>query len=432
MKRPCWSRLFIALCAGLGLSSSSIATAQSWTPYGPSIVNELVSGAIDYVSMRIAMEIKPDLLRARIEECGKCSEREALEHQLQLAERDRELIGSMESTVAQSMGMDPWTARKLGIKIFPPEVLKEPAPCIVLYDQAFSCQVAHDDKTPFKLNSPCNTEYKLYSLCSKGEAKPFNEYIEFLRRKNRGEFVSETDKENSIRFYNVKPGTVFPQNEVKLTPARSYYNIYIDNTSPNSLRSANVLLSVRVPLVHGNGSAFREPWRTIVDEDNRAIGSPRYLVCYYKIEDNVTGRKHTFWYRERPEAADPGRLLARMQNHPLLDIGGPVDHCPETAIEAEALNPQVPYMQLQVPLPRHAGPINNKPEATPQDLAIIALALQRPIRLQDETNVLFTDRTRPKNLSQNNHNRPISGSAAIDPTSKNRQQHSPLKARSPQ
>ncbi|RTZ40656.1 hypothetical protein EKL30_16165 [Candidimonas sp. SYP-B2681] len=348
MKCLCWSRLFIAFCAGLGLSSPLTATAQSWTPYGPGIVEELVTGAIDYASMRIAMEAKPDLLRARIEACGECSERDALERQLQLAERDRELISSMESTVARSMGMDSWTARKLGIKIFPPHVLKEPAPCIALYDRAFSCQVAHDDKTPSTLSSPCNTEFKLYSLCSKGEAKPFNEYVEFLRRKARGEFVSETDKENAIRFYNVKPGMVFPQNEVKLTPERNSYRIYIDNNSPNSLRSAYVFLSARVPLIHGNAEAFREPWRTIVDEDIRAIGLPPYLVCYYKLDDNVTGRKHTFWYRERPEAADPIRLQSRIKNHPLLDIGGPVDHCPETAPEAEALNPQLPYMQLKV------------------------------------------------------------------------------------
>ena len=71
--------------------------------------------------------------------------------------------------------------------------------------------------------------------------------------------------------------------------------------------------------------------------DPRWTGSPPVkgyghvlLKCGYQ------SRRYQFWYKARPAAADPARLKARIPDHPLLRIGGPVESCPLTEDRARA------------------------------------------------------------------------------------------------
>ncbi len=311
---------------------------------GPSLVQELVSGVIDYVSMRAAMELKPDLIRGQLTACGNCPERAALEQSLANAERDRQMIASLESLIAESRGMDPWTAWKLGIKIRPAEVLKQPAPCIALYDRAYGCMVEHDDRSGNLLGRACHAEYRLHRLCAAGQARPFNEYVDFLRKKKQGELLSETEDDRTVYFYNVKPQMTFPQQVISAEQSQYFYNVVTDSTQPGTLRT---LMISGVPLAgpslrFANQELFDQPWRTIIHEDNVAIpATARTIECQYVLPGTNLVRAYLFWYRERPARAEPSYLNSRMTHHPLLRVGAPVNECPIKAEQAEAMLPLI-------------------------------------------------------------------------------------------
>ena len=348
MKSSCWRTLIFIVCAGIGGTLPLAAAAQSSNGYGPGypVREEVGTGLIDYASLRRVMEATPNEIRARIEECDSCPERESLLHQLELAERDREVLESIESAISGTpTTVVASTDGVLRAATMPIHVLREPVPCVAFYDKALSCQIAHDDRDASDLSSPCYAEQKLYRLCAQGKAKPFKAYMELQQRRSHGEVVSEVVERptgSSVRFYNVQPDMIFPAHEVRVTPESNSFDIYVDNRTPNTLRSAHIVLAPYVPVMYGYASAFMEPWKTIVNEDHYALQNSPFILCRYALDDNSSEWVHAFWYQERPEAADPERLRERMANHPFLNIGSPVDHCPRTAAEAAALNPRQP------------------------------------------------------------------------------------------
>src|SRR5690606_203870 len=173
-------------------------------------------------------------------------------------------------------------------------------------------------------------------------------YMELQQRKSEGQLVSEiveTPTGISVRFYNVQPDMVFPAHEVHVTPELSSYDIYLDNTEPNTLRSAHVVLAPYIPVMYGYASAFMEPWKTIVNEDQYELRDAPIILCRYALADGAGEWVHAFWYGERPAAADPARFAERMDNHPFLNIGSAVDFCPRSADDAAVVNPRQPYEQ---------------------------------------------------------------------------------------
>jgi hypothetical protein len=322
------------------------ASQDPWLDFdgGNDVMLELVSGVIDYASLRTAMEIRPDILRAKLLACGTCDERAALEQSLAIAERERQVIGSLESAIAQSHNMDPWTAWKLGIKIRPEAVQRQPEPCIALYDKAYSCSISHDDRSAGDLGKACHAEHRLHRLCAEGDARPFYEYVGFLRKKERGETVFETEDNRSFYYYNVKPDMTLPPQVVPAEQSEIFYSITTDSTQPGTLRSLMISGVARVGpnLKYSSPDAFRPPWSSILHKDNVAIpATARTIECHYVLPEANRVRAFKFWYRERPASADPSYLNSRMQHHPLLRVGEPVDNCPANASLAEAILPLV-------------------------------------------------------------------------------------------
>ncbi len=81
----------------------------------------------------------------------------------------------------------------------------------------------------------------------------------------------------------------------------------------------------------------------VINEDIAAIAAqlprrgkwgPVVLLCQYS-NPGAWWTNRVYWYKERPAAADPARLRGRMQNHPLLAIGGPAVSCPATLALAD-------------------------------------------------------------------------------------------------
>lgn len=140
----------------------------------------------------------------------------------------------------------------------------------------------------------------------------------------------------SAEYTNVPPGFVPP-----LPGPRSY--VYMPDQ-----RQVGSLQQVTIPQLAGGNIGPLETvvrrrlpqWdssegRLIAEDMEAAFGafpSRNVVTCYYHGE-----RSFAFWVKERPAAADPTRLRARMANHPMLYIYGPVDNCPAYAEEAARL-----------------------------------------------------------------------------------------------
>ena len=356
MKQPSSTVLICTLGISLGSLAPAAATAQNAHSYSRSypVLEEPATGQIDYGSLRRVIEAMPNVIRVRIEECDDCPQRETLLEQLDLAERDRKALASMDAMVSGNASVPENVAvaadadGNLDVTRIPSRVLREPVPCAAFYNKALSCQEVYDDRDASDVASPCFAEQKLYRLCVQGKAKPFKAYMDLQKRKSEGQFASEiveTPTGISVRFYNVQPDMVFPAHEVYVTPELSSYDIYVDNTAPNTLRSAHVVMLPYVPVMYGYASAFMEPWKTIVKEDQYELRNSPIILCQYALADRADEWIHAFWYKERPEAADPARLSERMDNHPFLNIGSAVDHCPRNADHAAAINPRQAYDQ---------------------------------------------------------------------------------------
>jgi|GEM_PF-5264952 len=320
----------------------------------------LISQAIDYAALRTAMQIEPDMIRARIKACGSCKERASLEKKLAVAERDKQALESLESFVGKVHNMDPWAAWKIGIKIRPDAVMRQPPACIALYDRAQDCAVAHDDRYAGQPGGVCHAEQHLYQLCGMGKAKPFYDYVDFLRKKERGDLVFETADGSYFYYYNVRPDMVFPTRTIE--DSQSRYGVYTDNQQPGSLASLLVsgmaLMGPDIEL--SMASDFRKPWSTIVHEDNLKVSSTARLIeCNYVLAPKRI-QKFKFWYRQRPAGADPAYLSSRMKDHPLLRVGAPVSTCPASLAEARAIGTIVAREELE----RRYGAMLKQPGAS--------------------------------------------------------------------
>ncbi len=90
-----------------------------------------------------------------------------------------------------------------------------------------------------------------------------------------------------------------------------------------------------------NPMRFQGRARERVSEDytallNLGFGRP-ILDCSYNVDD---GRSFSvyYWFKSRPELADPERLRSRVSNHPLLLVLGVREDCPAT-VTAETRGP---------------------------------------------------------------------------------------------
>jgi len=93
---------------------------------------------------------------------------------------------------------------------------------------------------------------------------------------------------------------------------------------------------------------FRKPWSTIVNEDNVAVSrTARLLECHYLLPNTKFLREFKFWYRKQPAGADANYLSSRMNNHPLLRVGAPLNACPISADDASVMLPLVPTQTLK-------------------------------------------------------------------------------------
>ena len=73
----------------------------------------------------------------------------------------------------------------------------------------------------------------------------------------------------------------------------------------------------------------------MVREDIAALMQSRspVLECKYRSYRKF-GPHYEYWYKNRPVAADPGRLKSRVSDHPLLFIRSPLKTCPASRKEA--------------------------------------------------------------------------------------------------
>jgi hypothetical protein len=308
----------------------------------------LVSNVIDYVALRTAMLTAPDILRRRLRACGTCANRAQLEADLAMAERDKTILEAMEGLIGRTYGMDPWTAWKIGIRIRPDQVMKEPQACIMLYDRGMDCAVRLDDRRAGQPGKACYPEYHLQELCAAGNPREFYAYVDFLRKKQNGETVSETVGRETY-YYNTRATTKIAM-PATLPPNEPFLAVTTDLAAPGLLRRAEVAaLGLSGPLLRfARDDQFREPWRTIVRQDNAAVSAGgRVLECTYLIANSANVDAFLFWYRERPPRAEPAALTARMEHHPLLRVGPPVAECPANVAAARALNPFIPTETLE-------------------------------------------------------------------------------------
>src|SRR5690606_19791140 len=119
-------------------------------------------------------------------------------------------------------------------------------------------------KDAYRISSPCYPQFQLHKLCAEGKAGPFNDYVRFLKRKSDGEFVSEaSDKYRQVRYYNVKPDTLFPLEPIEFGDGVRSLGIKVDNTALHSLRHVSIGAS-SYPSYFMIGLMFREPWSKIV------------------------------------------------------------------------------------------------------------------------------------------------------------------------
>ncbi len=321
-----------------------LAVDQAVADMGPGPI----ASAIDYAALRLAMEAKPEVIRARIAACGSCKERATLERELVIAERDRQVIGALESFIAREVyNVQPWEGWKLGLKVRPDEVTKGPAACIPLYDRYMNCAVPLDDRSAGEFGRACYAEDRLHKLCAAGKAKPFYDYVAFLNRRVRGDPVSETEGWVTM-YYNVGPDVAFPKTPID--PKMPYFTAVTDSKAAGALRSAAVsgMSGIGPGLDFSNGDDFRKPWDAIVRQDNAAVSkSARILECRYVQAGTNLLKSFLFWYRERPVGADPKYLSGRMPDHPLLRVGAPMGTCPATLAKAQAVHPIVPTATLK-------------------------------------------------------------------------------------
>lgn len=309
-------------------------------------LQELVGGTIDYIALRTAMRLKPDILQAQLDACGACAERAALEKELAMADRDKQAIESLEAVVVQVYKMDTWTAWKMGIKVRPDSVMLGPQPCIALYDRAIDCAVEHDERDSWRAGGVCRSEYRLFEFCVKGDAQPFYQYASFLRRKAAGEFVSEVEDEKYHYYYNVDRQQRFPLQPVVIDAKQYIYEASTDNVEVGSLRSLGIIAypwNGVSGLSYTGSEDFLSPWSKIVHEDALAASKQgRLIECRYVSDKPRQLGVFFFWYGPSPDIADTERLRGRMENHPMLRIGPSVDACPLSTEEATAMNPIVP------------------------------------------------------------------------------------------
>lgn len=66
----------------------------------------------------------------------------------------------------------------------------------------------------------------------------------------------------------------------------------------------------------------------ILSEDLAAIDGAVVLECSYLTTQEGSLKERHYWYKLRPAGADPDRLKARLNNHPLLAIGEARQDCP--------------------------------------------------------------------------------------------------------
>jgi hypothetical protein len=83
--------------------------------------------------------------------------------------------------------------------------------------------------------------------------------------------------------------------------------------------------------VYGKGYPYYQgSTQNIVLQDYmklKSAGMDTLLRCQYRERDRVTA-EIAYWYKTRPEAADPAYLRSRMRNHPALLVMDPRVECP--------------------------------------------------------------------------------------------------------
>lgn len=350
-----WMLGAVLLVAGAsGHAADDVMLDQLWDGGIEDEGQGLVENVIDYVALRTAMRAAPGILNARLAACGGCPERVDLERQLALAERDKSVLEAIESLLVADSDIDQWSLWKVGVKKRPAGINMQPPACIAMYDRAYDCAVAVDDKFSMEWGRACHPYAQLHTLCVVGDNRGFMDYVGFLRRVDAGEFVSEADGDK-VLYYNVPAGTRLPTDAVRVTPAAVVSGaqmvfVSTDNTRPGTLHGLDIHgMALAGPNIRfARAEDFRPPWRRIVNEDNATVAHQAMLLeCRYVIADSNRVDAFLFWYRERPAGAGTAYLRGRMEHHPLLRVGDPQDQCPVDATQAHALLPRIADATLQ-------------------------------------------------------------------------------------
>ena len=146
--------------------------------------------------------------------------------------------------------------------------------------------------------------------------------------------VESKEANFTVLNYGEVPENFVPQ--VPELPKNRRLKITMKKLFPGSLHTIKIRPFHLGMLIKGEERYIDRPQiQQMVREDIFAVMQSRspVLECKYRSYRKL-GPHYEYWYKNRPVAADPGRLKSRVSDHPLLFIRSPLESCPASREEA--------------------------------------------------------------------------------------------------
>lgn len=184
---------------------------------------------------------------------------------------------------------------------------------------------------------PCDTRLHLYRLCQDGKSEQLkSELATYSQREKEPQkitpIVRQTDKAVTWEFGKVPPNFHPKLSEAEASSGGKRIKMYTGRDPSSNDDHVLVMIHLfkfkRDEWDVGAYPPMPQPRRNIISEDRTAVEGSLILECDYLNPATQRRGIRYYWYKQKPAAADPGRLKERLSDHPLLEFGGPREDCP--------------------------------------------------------------------------------------------------------
>lgn len=381
-------KLLLALLLLQVLSPTAVARADAlaeflfWKAMGKAAGNAAMHWS-EYRAQRELWKQKIAEGKAKLERCGQCSERAAIEKELAYWQHTENKFHELAGSALASVGMPASIAKALDINMpmapFDPEEFRRrhevirpewakdrPQFCQLAVDTHVQCLRDYQKRSGVVVTDvakrpggDCYDTRKLFEHCGRKNYEGFEMEKRLQAARAAGATIPEYVDHGS--FLEVYYGPVADD----FVPSLPTDVVAAKFKEPGAAGEIYLITRKRGMDVVGKISIQSFFWNTVVPSSKCFEGQkerteierrvcddlatlsfkerPPILLCQYTEPGLAPAnmlQASRFWYGSRPATVDPKRLLSRASDHPVLTIGDPRTQCPLTRREATQLESQ--------------------------------------------------------------------------------------------